>query len=173
MKDVMIDIETVGTTPGSVILSIGAVYFSRVGIGDQFYVNIDPDSCEAVGLVCDPETVRWWDRQSEEAIAALLSNRRSLGEALESFTGFLDRAKRVWANSPSFDCVLLQAAYRAAGTKAPWSHRSERCVRTVKWQVPRSVTRVERKGVAHNALDDAIYQAEQVRQAMAALKGKW
>jgi hypothetical protein len=41
VKNVMIDIETLGTRPGSVILSIGACRFGADGIGEEFYRAID------------------------------------------------------------------------------------------------------------------------------------
>lgn len=46
MEDMMIDIETLGTRPGSVILSVGAVMFDRhgVGHGETFYMNVERES---------------------------------------------------------------------------------------------------------------------------------
>lgn len=36
LTDLMIDIEPMGTTPGSAFLSIGAVMFGPAGLGDTF-----------------------------------------------------------------------------------------------------------------------------------------
>ena len=59
MKHVMCDLETLGLTPGSAILSIGACFFRPVSarvyldervIGERFYANVDPESCKERGL---------------------------------------------------------------------------------------------------------------------------
>jgi hypothetical protein len=41
--DVMLDLETLGTVPGCVILSIGAVAFDSMTVRATFEVLIDPD----------------------------------------------------------------------------------------------------------------------------------
>lgn len=57
----MLDLETFGTKPGSVIRSIGAVMFDLDGrTGPEFYRNIDEESCVKAGLTYDPSTVSWW-----------------------------------------------------------------------------------------------------------------
>ena len=40
MNHVMVDIETLGTTNNSVVLSIGAVKFDHQGLGEEFYAEI-------------------------------------------------------------------------------------------------------------------------------------
>ena len=59
--DVMIDLETLGIQPGSVIRSIGAVVFDPVTntLGSTFYQNICADSCKKAGLTTDPDTIKW------------------------------------------------------------------------------------------------------------------
>ena len=67
MQNVMVDIETLGTSSNSVILSIGAVEFDNENLGAEFEVYIDPESCTDHGLVIDAPTVMWWLGQSNEA----------------------------------------------------------------------------------------------------------
>jgi hypothetical protein len=45
--DLMIDLETLGLTANSVVLSIGAVFFDLEGedLGPTFYTNVDRESC--------------------------------------------------------------------------------------------------------------------------------
>lgn len=165
MMHVMVDLETLGTRPGSVILSIGAVQFSDAGLGAEFYRVIDVFDSLMAGLVVDPETVGWWRQQSPEAKGAIGDPhvRWRLGEALRDFAKFVDRAPQaypIWAKGPDFDLVLLESAFLAAGIRKPWNFRDARDVRTIlslKPDIP-----LVRAGHKHNALDDAQYQAAQV-----------
>ncbi len=68
MQNVMIDLETLGTRPGSVILSIGAVEFDRdLGLGREFYVELNQASSITAGLTTDDATVDWWLDQEDAA----------------------------------------------------------------------------------------------------------
>ena len=67
MQNIEIDIETLGTSHNSVILSIGAVEFDGEKLGKEFEIFIDPESCTDHGLVIDASTVMRWMRQSDEA----------------------------------------------------------------------------------------------------------
>ena len=159
--DVMVDLETLGTTPGCVILSIGAVAFDRVAgtLGNEFYVNLDPDSCRGFGLSVNPQTVEWWARQSPEARAALESDQLPLGLALAAFTGFfkLNGGRTIWGHGANFDPPVLEAAYRALGVTPPWKYWAVRDTRTLYELADVSPDRTE--GVHHNALADAVSQA--------------
>lgn len=160
MRDLMIDIETLGTAPGSVILSIGAVAFdAETGeFGEEFYAAIDPQSAVASGLTIDVSTVLWWMEQSEEARKAAFSGERLLGWALGEFGDYVRRveASRVWAKPPSFDLVLLESAFRACRTPIPWHYKTPRDCRTL-FDLTGAVQ--PDVGTAHNALDDAKSQA--------------
>ena len=56
-----------------------------------------------------------------------------------------------------FDNVIIENAYKAVGMKRPWTPWDDRCYRTIKDMV--HITEDEREGSHHNALDDAIHQA--------------
>ena len=160
MNDVMLDLETLGTSPGSVILSIGAVYFDSGGLGDTFSCIIDRKTSLDVGLTTDFDTLLWWKNQSPEARKVLEDGGLPLPIALRSFNDFLAMGGedvRVWGNGSDFDNVLLIAAFKAAGITLGWKFRNNRCFRTIKnlTKVPEPV----RAGTYHNALDDAKHQA--------------
>ena len=53
MKDIMVDLETLGTGANSAIISIGACYFDEYGIGKTFYMPIDPRDSVQQGLEID------------------------------------------------------------------------------------------------------------------------
>jgi len=73
MSDVMVDIETLSTSPNSLILTIGAIKFSRnkevkkLEDLDTFYVRINQNSCKKLKMDISEDTLDWWNSQSEEA----------------------------------------------------------------------------------------------------------
>jgi hypothetical protein len=166
----MVDIETLGTKPGSVILSIGAVRFDESGVGtERFYRPIDVLDGLMHGLTVDQATVGWWRMQSAEARGALQPG-RPLRETLEHFRTFVSvpgpytkPAEYFWAKGPDFDLTLLAAAYDAVGVKVPWSYRNSRDVRTILALAPGAAEQCGRQEhPAHHALGDAELQAWQV-----------
>jgi len=161
LVDAMIDIETLGTAPGSAILSIGAVMFGPAGLAEEFYAPISLASCTAAGLTIDPETVEWWMKQSEAArAAAFREGAEPLPRVLSRFSTWFDQvgAERPWSQGANFDPPLLEAAYRACGMTPPWKFRDVRDTRTLYEQADVKVDRA--RGTHHNALDDARAQAE-------------
>ena len=164
----MLDIETLGHLPGSIVLSIGAVKFCpiRGEIGDTFYTNIRVKEQQAAGLTSTPGTLSFWRKpENAKAFEALKQEPRvAYPTALEQLSDFLRDSEYVWANDPDFDCVLLESLYRAAGSEVyPWKYYNKRSCRTIfhlaDVKPDRSV------GVAHNALTDSIQQAKAVIKA--------
>ena len=168
MKDVMVDLETLGRRAGCSVLSIGAVAFDAgTGkLGPEFYTVVKVASCEAAGLHTDPDTVAWWERQNHEAQKVLKQARathgnEALGEALVGFNGYLAQfgpnTVRVWGNGSDFDNAILINCYAATNLEAGWKFWNNRCFRSLKGMVPS--VKVDRIGTYHNALDDAKTQA--------------
>ena len=170
MTHVMLDLETWGTAPNSMIRSIGAVVFEPLtgDFGAEFYVNIDDASQEALGMQKDARTIAWWAEQSADARAALEADQIVITQALDLFTQWWEKAdgEQVWGHGASFDPVLLEAAYRAAGETAPWAFWNTRCCRTVLSLADRRPDRAV--GTHHNALDDAKAQAVAIAAAFRA-----
>lgn len=171
MRDLMIDIETLGNRPGSIILSIGAVTFDAEtgAIGDDFYASIDSETAAAVGLTSDVSTMIWWLKQSKEASDAAFSGTQPIGAALEDFAAFVLQREpsRVWAKPPSFDLVMIEAAFRACDIQIPWHFATHRDCRTI---FDLTATKPTVAGTAHNALDDAKAQALAVIEAYQKLR---
>ena len=171
MIHAMIDLETLGTRPGSVILSIGAVKFddSSDAPFSEFSTNISAESCVAVGLTIDASTVLWWMKQSDEARKAITDREsQPLAMVLSSFKFWLRVVDCVWGNGAAFDNALLRSAYEAVGLACPWSYRSDRCYRTLKAQYPN--IQAPTGGTLHNSLDDARNQALHLIQILKAVK---
>lgn len=84
MNHCMIDLETMGTSPGCAIASIGAVIFDPERPHDgstapEFYAVVDLASCQSVGLTMDAGTVYWWLTQSQKAREAVCRAYKRLG----------------------------------------------------------------------------------------------
>ena len=179
MQHVMLDLETWGTKPGCALRSIGAVSFNVDGnsngwIGDEFYRNIDAQSCLDAGLTKEPSTVDWWERQSPEAQAALRINPLPLLTVVGEFHDWLRfvRGEFVWSHGGNFDEPIWSAAAHAVGAKVPWKFWNARCTRTLYHVADFDPRTLPRSGTYHNALDDARYQAQCVCAAMQRLRAR-
>lgn len=160
-KHVMVDLETLGNGSNSVIISIGAVAFNldkNETFTNTFYSVTNPQSCIDVGLKMDASTVMWWMRQSEEARKAFAKEGYPLPQELINFSNWYPDGAKFWGNGATFDNVILSNAYAACKIKKPWGYADDRCYRTVKALYPD--VKVERVGVYHNAVDDAVTQAK-------------
>lgn len=154
---IMVDLETMGTNSNSAIVSIGACKFTQFGISDQFYSKISLKSCADLKMHIDADTIIWWLKQSDEARKELVEGKDHILQALIEFSNWIGEIDGIWGNGASFDNVILSNAFGAVNLPTPWKFWQDRCYRTVK-----SFSQVEMKriGTHHNALSDAISQAE-------------
>ena len=76
-NQVMIDLETLGTKPNSVMLTIGALRFNPWGDDsekqltemDTFYRRVEVESYEGLDHNIDDATLEWWGNQNEKVRA--------------------------------------------------------------------------------------------------------
>lgn len=167
--DVMLDLETLATSPDSVILTFGAVKFNpfttEQEIETGLYFRIDVDEQIELGRHVDSGTVDWWGQQSDEV------REEALGEhdrvSLEKFTRELNRfvvgADRIWAQGPVFDIVILENLYRQLHKPAPWPYYTIRDSRTLLKALGDTRTA---GAMLHNALADCVSQAQAIQQAV-------
>ncbi len=161
--NIMVDLETFGTEPNSVIVAIGACHFTPDGLNqDFFYEAVNPQSCIKQGLVVNGDTLRWWISQGEEARTELSAvPGLHIVEALNRFTQWVNKYNnpQIWGNGAAFDNVILRSAYEACDIKAPWMFWDDRCYRTIKSMFP-EIQEDTREGTYHHARDDAMHQAK-------------
>lgn len=171
MKDVMVDLETLGRSENALITQIGGVYFNPLTgeTGSQFLVNIDPVSAEHLGMKMDADTVRWWLTQSKEAQDTLFQDPVEVHRALAQANSFLGSAERVWSHA-TFDFVILQHAFELSG-QPRLSYKAGMDIRTLTYLSKVDRSDFPREGVHHNGLDDAIYQVKYVSAAIQKLRG--
>lgn len=163
MNEIMLDLETLGVEPGCVILSIGACFFDRKQIGETFYQVIDLEDSLAKGMSIRPATLKWWFKQSKEALEGISTPGVSLETALHCFSQWVRNHTSnpvVWGNGSDFDNAILAEAYKRIDFPKPWGDFANRCYRTLKNEFPE--VKISRDGVYHHAVDDAINQAEHV-----------
>jgi len=94
---VMIDLETMGITPDSAVVSIGAVVFdprfNHVS-SKTFYRELDwSDQRRFI----DPETRKWWSTSTPLAQNAL-NGLEDLTDALTELAVWLPKDAKVWGN---------------------------------------------------------------------------
>jgi hypothetical protein len=148
MPNIMLDLETMGTRPGSAIVIIAALPFTNrsewtadesketLWGRDHFYTRIDLNSCIAEGLTVDPLTQAFWNEQDDtikhEALVAgpRIPIRQALAEFSEWYTKHSGYTT-LWGNGSSFDCGILAEAYKVLGMTPPWKFWHERDLRTV------------------------------------------
>ena len=167
--DIMLDIETLATSPDAVVLTFGAIKFDpfnpSIQMSDGIYFRINVDEQIDLGRRVDEGTVAWWGTQSAEVREEALgeTDRVSLEDFTKALNKFVVGATRIWAQGPVFDIVILENLYRQIGKPAPWQYYSLRDSRTLL-----KALGDDRKGGAllHNALADAVSQAEAVQSAV-------
>lgn len=162
--NIMLDMETLGTRADAVIMSIGAVKFDiDHGVCDEaFYVSVSIDSNhEAAQRHISEDTILWWMEQSKEAQRVFSEPKSTLCSALVDFQEWVDHDNyQVWSNGADFDVPMLAHAYHTNGLTAPWKFYNARCFRTMKSLVVAKTVPKPVNECAHNALQDAITQAQ-------------
>lgn len=164
----MVDIETLGQSHESAIISIGAVKFGPDPDGvsdDTFYRKVDPADCQEKGLSIDAATLVWWLQNNPTEAAEVIPGGSPLGHALGEFSAWYADSEAIWAKSPVFDCSILETAYERCDMDPPWEFWETRDVRTL-MSLDDAVD-TGHSGTAHDALDDAVAQAENIANTLA------
>lgn len=173
--DIMIDLETLDTTPTATILTIGAVKFDPFGNDvknptcQKLYLKVDLDSCDRIGLTVSPRTIEWWGQQDPKAQAEAFDpeGRIQIEDAFAQLYKFCWGAKRVWSHGASFDVPICEHVFRTIGKAVPWQFWEVRCTRTL-YDIGINPNRPP--VLKHHALEDAWNQAVGVQNVFNTLK---
>lgn len=176
--DLMIDTETMGLPPDGALLSIGACFFDMKTrtIGPTFYRAINLATAVRDGGTLKPSTIMWWMGQSQQARDAVRFTTEDIRTTLVDLAAFIAEHSShkdviTWGNSPAFDLTIIGGAYERIGLSVPWSPFRERCFRTLRNLYPSVEYNTDDKGSgAHNALQDAIFQAKHIFKVLDARK---
>lgn len=168
--DLMLDIETLGTANNAHVLSVGAAWFDMKRPEEEVIQDtiLIPSLVQPQSKI-DTDTVTWWMAQSRDAQDILIGNhpRMENAQVAERVRDWAERARRIWAKDPDFDCVIMTCFIRNyLDPHYKWPFWKNRSVRTVLDIVP-DTKDLPFEGTAHNALADATHQANQMRHAFA------
>jgi len=172
---VVVDLETLGTRPGSVILQVGARAFcwhEKLDSYENFIITVNKLDSLGFGFTTDKETAKWWSGQSEATKIGVFNGTASVAETLTAFDSYIKRLRReaaskgkdllIWGNSNDFDLGLLRAYYQHFGQEIPWDFRKERDFRTVKELFTEPYNKAKRtvtNHTPHDAFWDAMWEA--------------
>lgn len=180
--DLSIDLETLGTEPGAVITQIGLCAFhSRPVLHERDKsdlevvgqrLDIDPQSCMDAGMHVSWSTISWWLTQEAEAREGMA---RQTGTDFRNALNWVDQFVKItmahrfkpWGNGATFDISLLNEMYRIDNRKVPWEFRDVRDMRTLVAVTPDDKIMWGVAKVAHDAMFDAVAQAETIRSCFA------
>lgn len=167
MKSVMLDLETLSSRKDAMVISIGVAAFD-----DSKVIQTAGWALDFKRLVpghIDPTTVKWWSEQSEPAREYSFTGKVDPLQAALDFAAFLKLygGDELWANDPTFDCVILRHWWeQLTQTSFPSHYREERSCRTMFAEARRlghDISDAWKNGyVAHNPVDDAATQARGV-----------
>lgn len=162
MTGIMVDIETLGTSMDSQILTMGAIAFDlkTFNIIEEFYKRIDLKSCEELGLTKSDITLRFWESQPKSAKDEAFNpkDRVAIRDVMGDFIHFWkrNRADEFWCNGANFDEPIISTAFEKLGLEKPWKFWKVRCLRTILAVYGKNLRMFGE--VAHHALEDCRKQ---------------
>lgn len=175
LTDVMIDLETLGTTPDAVILGIAAVKFDP--FDDYLEKGLDVTDLPALDLLVDVDTqpnrsvedstLEWWSKQDPVVQEKMFSTqgRVSFEQALEQLHQFVwNTGGRIWAQGTQFDISILEHSFRSLNRAYPWRYSQARDSRTLL-----DLVNVSLPNATHDAVADCFRQIVGVQKALATL----
>lgn len=136
--DVMVDIETLGTSSDATIFQIATVSFDILtgDILDNFNGLADISQNEFLNV--DGSTLKWWLNTNKELLTELLNNGEgSSTELLQDFhkwlTGLTPDSNELclWGNGILFDNKMIQQQLEDIGLFYPINYKNDRDVRTI------------------------------------------
>ena len=183
----MLDIETLGTEPDSIVTELGIYTFSkndsyipaslygRIGITDQIYA----------GRTVSSDTLKWhFEKNSVNFLEYIDADKSNVDDALVALKVFVEAEKKkipgckiyIWANSPIFDIIILKDLYKSLGYPIEETIFNEDLFKYQTIMDYRTITKLINKedlnlikeevemeseeGSYHNALYDAIHQSK-------------
>jgi hypothetical protein len=169
MKNVMIDTETLGTAPDSVILSLAMLPFELqkeapvFGDFQIFYPSMEEQ--HDMGRFVNPDTIAWWQTQPMEAREWLNVTENDSIYTIHTALSKLPDGVKLWARGTDFDFPLISnfiSSYNL-GLGVPWRYGNVRDVRTIADEFPPIRNRPDGLNfIKHKAEDDCRAQVWQL-----------
>ena len=168
---IMVDIETLGTSRDSPILTIGAVVFdpNEGTVGEKWYRKIDVKNYDDLGHIFTMNygTLLWWLKQKMIEEAFLGPDRIPVETALQEFSDWLKTKPGtlyMWSHGKEFDLPILDYALTSFNIETPWKFWNTRDTRTVYDIASIKLDKADGYDL-HHAVGDCLRQIEGVIRA--------
>jgi len=181
--DLMIDIETLGRTPGVAVIQIAAVPFN-INTGEvstnTFRMSIGKGPQIKAGYQWDVNTIKWWEKENPKLFKKLSNSKNHYVKVAVEFQKWFrslpdNQNIRVWGNSNRFDLGIIEGWYaKSIGHKFQpfWNTWLENDCRTLSNLKPEIKRNLKFIGTKHDAIDDCKHQIKYCHQTIKSLKIK-
>ncbi|MDD6017177.1 MAG: 3'-5' exoribonuclease [Prevotellaceae bacterium] len=178
--DIMLDLETLGTQAGSIILSVAMQTFSldetkepKEEFSDHLHISVLSSLFHH--LMSDYDTEDWWMRQSPEARQKVLNGQRDAADVENVMHLLYPLFSRwnekydlyIWGRGVGFfDMPLLDAVMRTVigdGYKTPWKYWAAMDVRTLMNFCKTCGLAYPKTETPHDAHEDVMKQIKEVQ----------
>ena len=165
-KHIIIDIETLGRRNDAAITQIGvAIADENFNVLDKRLIQIDPKIWYTCNRTFTGETLLWWMNQKNTPVSNIYTNYAySYETAMSTLNSIFKRYNTddtiVWTKG-TMDLFCIKDLCEYFNMEIPWKFWQPRDIRTAKefikdWKV------IENSN-AHNALEDAITELEELK----------
>jgi len=159
----MVDIESLGTTADSVVLSIGLVPFEMdgtTGRGVEFFPRIQPQFYKRRVMW---SSVQWWLKQ-EQMVRFQQSDAeryKDLKDCMKDLSCFceenLSKNFKIWGNG--FDVAMINQIYAEYEMETPYSYKNIFDTRTLVWLSKISTNKYsDENDLKHSTISDCNFQ---------------
>jgi hypothetical protein len=158
MKELMLDIETLGNTPGSIVFEVGAVLFDEKGVLDTFHAFMPVAASAHRGFTIALPTLSWRadNGRSLNDIITMSGLEGSINDTMLRLAKFMDGVEQFWSKG-NFDYPLMARYFDSCNLNTPWKYGQVRELRTMLSEFGIVTPKAD---ISHNALEDALQQVE-------------
>ena len=164
---VMLDIETLATTPDAVVMSVGVVKFDP-HTGTPYNKTLwrpDIDEQTERDRHVSESTLEWWAKQPDHIQEDAFSDegRIPVTEFMKELNRYCVGMEKIWCQGPQFDMLILENLYIQYGHHFGWQFWQVMDCRTLFQLMPVDPRKAIQQDL-HSADADAYYQAIGVQQ---------
>ena len=165
-KHIVIDIETLGRRNDAAITQVGIVLADEnFNILDSYLIQVTPDVWNTCNRTFTGETLLWWMQQKNTPVSKMPTHivynyTQLVNKLYQIFNRFNTEDTIVWTKG-SMDLFCIKDICEYLNIETPWKFWQPRDIRTAKeiikdWKVCENNN-------AHNALDDAITELNELK----------
>jgi 3' exoribonuclease, RNase T-like len=172
MKNVMLDLETLGNDSNAAVIQIGACYFDpdTGEIGETLKLNVSAQSAIDSHASISGDTIYWWLQQSQEARESVSKiPQTNYHEAFSQLNNFLSKAEKIWSHA-TFDFVIVTETLKRLKITPSFKYYQAKDIRTLMDLACLKAKDFPKTGTCHDALDDCFNQVNYCVKALKKLK---